>query len=159
MAAPIRVLMICTGNICRSPTAEVVLQQLAEQAGCGHRLAVASAGTHGYHVGEPPDRRAQAHARARGYDLSRLRARKLARDDFDTFDWILAMDAGHLQAVRQLRPAGAAVQVALLLSAASGGTERDVPDPYYGDAQDFEHVIDLVEQGCRDWLQHWGLTR
>jgi protein-tyrosine phosphatase len=88
-----------------------------------------------------------------------LRARKLARDDFDTFDWILAMDAGHLQAVRQLRPAGAAVQVALLLSAASGGTERDVPDPYYGDAQDFEHVIDLVEQGCRDWLQHWGLTR
>lgn len=159
MAAPIRVLMVCTGNICRSPTAEVVLRQLAERAGCGHRLSVASAGTHGYHVGEPPDRRAQAHARARGYDLSGLRARRLAAEDFQACDWLLAMDAGHLQAMRQLRPADAPGQLALLLTSPPGRPPRDVPDPYYGEAADFERVIDLVEQGCQDWLQRWGLSR
>jgi protein-tyrosine phosphatase len=93
--APVRVLMVCMGNICRSPTAQGVLQQRVQDAGLADRIHIDSAGTHGWHVGAPPDERAQEHALRRGYDLSGQRARKLSRQDFDDFDWVLVMDAAN----------------------------------------------------------------
>lgn len=154
----VRVLMVCTGNICRSPTAEVVLRTLVRQAGLDRRVQVASAGLQGYHQGEPPDRRAQQHARLRGFDLSGVRARRFVSADFDAFDWILAMDRGHLRDLRSLRPANASARVRLLLEAPGGGGQ-DVPDPYYGEAADFERVLDLVEAGCLRFLDALGLAK
>jgi protein-tyrosine phosphatase len=107
---------------------------------------VESAGTHDYHVGEPPDARAQQHARRRGYDLSGLRARQVKRSDFEAFDAIVAMDRGHLRALERACPAGHRGKLRLLLA------ERDVPDPYYGGAEGFERVLDMVEAACRDLL-------
>jgi protein-tyrosine phosphatase len=139
-----KLLFVCTGNICRSPTAEAVLRQLAAQMKVS--VHAESAGTHDYHVGEPPDLRAQQHARRRGYDLSGLRARQVTRGDFETFDVILAMDRGHLRALERSCPPEHRGKLRLLLA------ERDVPDPYYGDAGGFERVLDLVEAACRDLL-------
>lgn len=155
----LRVLMVCSGNICRSPTAEVVLRTLAAQAGLSGRLAVASAGMHGYHQGEAPDRRAQRHARQRGYDLSGVRARQLIASDFEHYDWILAMDQGHLRDLLRLRPRQARAQVRLLLQGDGIPAAHDVPDPYYGTAADFEQVLDLVEAGCRRFLHQIGLAK
>ena len=104
MGRPVRVLMVCTGNICRSPTAEGVLRQLAQAAGRGRDVEVDSAGTTAYHVGEPPDERSQAHALRRGYDLSSQRARQVVAEDFRRFDWVIAMDRGHLRTLRQMAP-------------------------------------------------------
>ena len=156
MTPIVRVLMVCTGNICRSPTAEAVLRALAERSGQGGRIEVDSAGTMDYHVGEAPDERAQGHGRRRGYELSALRARQLCAADFSRFDWLLAMDAGHLDWMRQRRPAGAKGRLALLLDFAEGCRGQDVPDPYYGSEEGFERVIDLVEAGCRGWLDRFG---
>ncbi|MBQ0958656.1 low molecular weight phosphotyrosine protein phosphatase [Ideonella sp. 4Y11] len=156
MSAPVRVLMVCTGNICRSPTAEGVLRHLAQQAGWGRRLEVDSAGTTGYHLGEPPDERSQAHALRRGYDLSAQRARQVADEDFRRFDWILAMDRGHLRELRERAPVLVHDRIRLLLDFAPGLDGRDVPDPYYGGATGFEQVLDLVEQGCRGFLAELG---
>ena len=139
------VLFVCTGNICRSPTAEGVLRHLAEREGI--ELHIASAGTGDWHVGSPPDERAQHHARGRGYDLSAQRARQVRKADFDEFDLILAMDRGHLRALERIAPPEARHKVRLLIAG------RDVPDPYYGGPQGFEHVLDLVEAACRDLLQ------
>ena len=155
----LRVLMVCSGNICRSPTAEVVLRTLAGQAGLSRRVEVASAGMHNYHQGEAPDRRAQRHARQRGYDLSDVRARQLMAADFEHFDWILVMDQGHLRELLRLRPALARAEVRLLLDGDGVATARDVPDPYYGTAADFEHVLDLVEAGCRHFLDQTALSK
>jgi len=152
MSAPLRVLMVCTGNICRSPTAEGVLRQLAAQSGWGRRLEVDSAGTTAYHVGEPPDRRSQAHAQRRGYDLSSQRARQVEDVDFRRFDWILAMDRGHLLELRDQAPVLVHDRIRLLLDFAPGLEGRDVPDPYYGGDGGFEQVLDLVEAGCRGFL-------
>ena len=140
----LQVLFVCTGNICRSPTAEAVLRELGRKEGVP--LHVESRGTHDYHVGEPPDERAQHHARGRGYDLSALRARKLTGRDFKEFDLILAMDQGHLGVLRRMCPAQHASKVRLFLSG------REVPDPYYGGPEGFEQVLDLVEAGCRELL-------
>jgi len=140
----LQVLFVCTGNICRSPTAEAVLRELGRKEGVP--LQVESRGTHDYHVGEPPDERAQRHARRRGYDLSALRARKLTGRDFEEFDLILAMDRGHLGVLRRMCPAEHASKVRLFLPG------RDVPDPYYGGPEGFEQVLDLVEAGCRELL-------
>lgn len=140
-----KVLFVCTGNICRSPTAEGVFRQLAERQNL--KVHVESRGTHDYHVGEPPDERAQRHALRRGYDLSRQRARHVSAHDFEAFDLIVAMDRGHLEVLRRACPAEHHAKLRLLVA------ERDVPDPYFGGPEGFEKVLDLVEAGCRDLLQ------
>ena len=139
-----RVLFVCTGNICRSPTAEGVLRELSRQQGVA--LHVESCGTHDYHVGEPPDERAQHHARKRGYDLSAQRARHVSREDFERFDLIVAMDRGHLRLLKQLCPSHLHGKLRSFLENA------DVPDPYYGGSEGFERVLDLVEEACRGLL-------
>jgi protein-tyrosine phosphatase len=140
-----KVLFVCTGNICRSPTAEGVLRELANRAGM--RLHVESAGIGQWHIGCAPDERAQRHAKGRGYDLSALRARQVRPSDFEEFDVILAMDRSHLAALQRMAPAGYKDKIRLLVP------ERDVPDPYYGGPEGFEKVLDLVEAACRDLLQ------
>lgn len=135
-----RILFVCTGNICRSPTAEGVLRARAAAAGFAG-LLVDSAGTHGYHVGEPPDPRTIEAAARRGYDLSGLRARKLRPADYADFDLLLAMDRGHLRLLRGGCPPAGLPRLRLFL-------ERDVPDPYYGGDAGFEQVLDLIEAGC-----------
>ncbi|MBZ8141467.1 phosphotyrosine protein phosphatase [Rubrivivax gelatinosus] len=148
-APPSSVLMVCMGNICRSPTAEGVLRAKLEAAGLAREVRVDSAGTHGYHVGEAPDPRAVRFAAARGYDLARLRARKVAREDFSRYDWILAMDEDNLTRLRQIAPDDAGADLGLLMDhALRHSGVREVPDPYYGAAAGFERVLDLVEDAC-----------
>jgi protein-tyrosine phosphatase len=146
------VLFVCTGNICRSPTAHGVFLQMVRTAGLAQQLRVDSAGTHDYHVGEPPDARAQAHARRRGYDLSALRARQVSLADFDAFDRILALDRGHLKILRQRAPAGYA-GLGLLMDYAQRSPGADVPDPYYGGADGFERVLDMIEHAAAGLLR------
>lgn len=148
----VKVLFVCTGNICRSPTAEGVFRHLVGQAGLDGRIGVDSAGTHGYHIGEPPDPRSQKAAKARGVDLSGLRARKVTLEDFYEFDHILAMDDGHLAHLRRMAPADARAAVTLFLDDAPDVGVRETPDPYYGDARGFERVLDLCEQGAAGLL-------
>jgi protein-tyrosine phosphatase len=148
----VKLLFVCTGNICRSPTAEGVFRRLVAQAGLDGRIAVDSAGTHGYHIGEPPDPRSQKAAKARGVDLSGLRARKVTLADFYDFDHILAMDNGHLAHLRRMAPADAKAAVTLFLDDAPDADVRETPDPYYGDARGFERVLDLCEQGAAGLL-------
>ncbi len=147
-----RVLMVCTGNICRSPTAEGVLRSKLQRAGLAERIAVDSAGTHGYHTGEGPDPRAVRAAAQRGYDLSGLRARPVQVADYERFDWILAMDEANLAWLRHQAPAAAHPRLGLLLShappAALASAATEVPDPYFGPVAGFEHVLDLVELAC-----------
>jgi len=146
------VLMVCSGNICRSPTAEVVLRSKLQRAGVLD-VAVDSAGTHGFHTEEAPDPRAMAAAARRGYDLSTLRARPLGMDDFQRFDWLLAMDQGHISWLSQRRPQGACAQMGLLMDSATRFTGvAEVPDPYYGGPAGFERVLDLVEDACEGWV-------
>src|SRR5438093_664410 len=139
------ILFVCTGNICRSPTAEAVLRHLAAEAGI--ELRIASAGIGDWHVGSAPDERAQHHAKGRGYDLSALRARQVRASDLAEFDLILAMDRGHLRALERMAPRETRHKLRLFLAA------RDVPDPYYGGPEGFEQVLDLVEAACRALLQ------
>jgi len=149
-----RVLMVCMGNICRSPTAEGVLRKRLDAAGLADRIAVDSAGTYGGHVGDAPDPRAQRHAARRGYDLSRQRARQVRPDDFERFGLVLAMDDDNLAALERVRPRGVG-DVRLLMSfAGPGNLPLAVPDPYYGGPEGFEHVLDLVEAACDGLVEH-----
>lgn len=148
-----RVLFVCLGNICRSPTAEAVLRGLAERETDGLSLIVDSAGTAGYHVGEPPDPRSQAAGAARGYDLSGLRARQLSREDFERFDLLLAMDRSNRDAMLALAPVPARERVRLFLEYARESGHREVPDPYYGGPAGFEQVLDLAEAAARGLLR------
>ena len=139
------VLFVCLGNICRSPTAEGVLRELAARAGVSDKLLVASAGIGDWHVGEPPDRRAIAHAAKRGYDIRKQRARQICEADFERFKWILAMDQDVLRGVNEVRPRSHEGHVGLFLDIAPSLGTRDVPDPYFGGADGFERVLDLIE--------------
>lgn len=147
-----RILFVCLGNICRSPTAEGVLRGIAARDYPHLKLQIDSAGTADYHVGEPPDRRTVAAARRRGYDLSSLRARQVHPDDFRRFDYILAMDRGNLSELTSRRVTGASAQLALFMSFAQGAGEDEVPDPYYGGVEGFERVLDLCEAAARGLL-------
>ncbi|MCO5979103.1 low molecular weight protein-tyrosine-phosphatase [Ideonella oryzae] len=154
----IRVLFVCTGNICRSPTGEAVLRQQVALRGWGERIEVDSAGVAGYHVGEPPDHRSQAHAARRGLDLSGLRARQVGLADFSQFDWLLALDRSHLVALRAQCPPALRSRVCLLMDFAPDHPLREVPDPYYGGAQGFEQVLDMIELACRNFLDQLPMT-
>jgi protein-tyrosine phosphatase len=147
-----RVLFVCLGNICRSPTAEAVFRDLVQREASQLAIEVDSAGTHAYHAGSAPDERAIAAARRRGIDMSRLRARKVEATDFERFDLVLAMDEQNLQRLRQLAPATHRDRVRLFLDYAPQLRRRDLPDPYYGDATGFEEVLDLVEEAARGLL-------
>ena len=145
----VRVLMVCLGNICRSPTAEGVFRHLLAQEAPELRVEVDSAGTAGYHIGHPPDLRSQRAARARGVDLSGLRARQVVTDDFLLFDFILAMDRDNLESLEAMRPAQSRAQVRLFLEYAPESGRLEVPDPYYGDSRGFEEVLDLCTAASR----------
>jgi protein-tyrosine phosphatase len=144
-----RLLFVCLGNICRSPTAEAVLRHLAAAEAPDLQLLIDSAGTGDYHIGQPPDRRAIAAARRRGIDLSDLRARQLVREDFERFDLLLAMDRKNLLDMRALALPPQRRQAQLFLEAAGHTPELEIPDPYEGGPEDFERVLDLATQGAR----------
>jgi protein-tyrosine phosphatase len=148
-----RVLFVCLGNICRSPTAEGVLRGIAAREFAGVPLYVDSAGTADYHVGEPPDRRTVAAARRRGYELASLRARRIARSDFESFDYILAMDRANLGELELLGGGTSKTHVGLFMEFAPEIALDEVPDPYYGGIEDFERVLDLCEAGARGLLR------
>ena len=150
----IRVLFVCMGNICRSPTAEGIFRAQVRAAGLGNVIVTDSAGTHGYHVGEPPDSRAIEAAARRGIDISDLRARRVDVDDFKRFDLVLAMDRENLGLLNRLCPRDAVERPRLFLDFAPDLDAHDVPDPYYGGADGFEHVLDLVEAASRGLLDH-----
>ncbi len=145
---PLRLLMVCTGNICRSPTAEGVLRHRVQAAGLSQRVHIDSAGTKAWHTANPPDPRSIAHAGHRGYDLTMLRARRIVDEDFVAFDLILAMDNEHVSYLSQVCPPLHQHKIRRLMEFAPGAPASIVPDPYYGGAAGFEHVLDLVELAC-----------
>ncbi len=148
----IRVLFVCTGNICRSPTAEGVFRHLVTAAGLENAFDIASAGTDSYHVGEAPDTRAIKVARENGVDISGQRAQQVQPEDFENFEYIFAMDNGHLQELQHRAPPGSLAHIALFLDTADG-TENDVPDPWYGSEEDFHRVYAMVDKGARAILE------
>jgi len=143
-----RVVFVCTGNICRSPTAEGVLRHMAATRGLADRIDVASAGIEGWHAGAPPDARSQEHALRRGIDLSAQRARHFARGDFERYDWIVAMDAGHHEHLTRLCPPAQRHKIRRAAEFAASVPAGGVPDPYYGGARGFEEVLDMIEAMC-----------
>lgn len=148
-AGPTRLLVVCLGNICRSPLAEGALRARIEASPLAGRVMVDSAGTGGWHAGEPPDRRAIACARGHGVDIAGLRARQLRARDFEDFHWLLCADVDNLRDVRALAPPGARERTALLLDWAGTLPHGEVPDPYYGDGSHFEGVWQLVDTAAR----------
>ena len=151
---PQRIVFVCTGNICRSPTAHAVLRQRIAERGLGDSFAVDSAGLEAWYTGQPPDARSIRHARQRGYDMSDLRAQHFNAADFERADWVLVMDDGHLLRSTQLCPPQYAHKLRLLTDFCLAHDADEVPDPYYGQAPDFEHVLDLIEDACEGLLSH-----
>ncbi|MFP4062368.1 MAG: low molecular weight protein-tyrosine-phosphatase [Halochromatium sp.] len=148
----IRVLFVCMGNICRSPTAQGVFTKLVIEEGLSHLIEIDSAGTHAYHVGEPPDPRARETAQRRGIDLSRQRARRAIAEDFERFDYVLAMDEANHRALSALCPPGFEERLRLFMDYAPQLEQREVPDPYYGGSNGFEAVFDMVDAAARGLL-------
>lgn len=150
----ISILFVCTGNICRSPTAEAVLQKIVSHTPLDFVIEVDSAGTQNYHVGDAPDRRAQLHAAKRGYEMSHLRARALHHDDYHHFDLLLAMDHSHLSYMRRACPIEHQQKLHMFLEFSHSARTMEVGDPYYGGEQGFELVLDLIEDGCKGLLEY-----
>jgi len=148
-----RILFVCLGNICRSPTAEAICAKLVESYGLGDSIDVDSAGLADWHVGKAPDPRSQSHGLSRGYDLSHLKARAFSAKDFQDFDLILAMDESNVVGLAELDRKATETKVRLLTSYCQKHKVTEVPDPYYGNDQDFELVIDIVEDACAGLLQ------
>jgi protein-tyrosine phosphatase len=154
MTASVSVLMVCMGNICRSPTAEGVFRHVVQEAGLDDRIRIDSAGTHDYHVGSPPDERSCHHASLRGYDLSAQRARQVSESDFERFDLILAMDWQNLRLLEEDCPPQHRHKLRRLMEFAPEGLSDVVADPYYGGRQGFETVLDHIEAASRGLLDH-----
>lgn len=156
MPAPRRILFVCVGNICRSPTAEAVFREQALKAGWGGMFSAASAGVTRHHVGEAPDARTRRQAALRGYRMDAMVARQLAAEDFARYDLLLAMEAPVLETMRRLQTQSShlAAETALFLDYLPGHEGRDVPDPYYGGDDGFEAVLDLVEEGSTALLRN-----
>jgi len=150
----IKVLFVCMGNICRSPTAEGVFRRRAEENQLEQRIDIDSAGTHAYHVGDPPDRRATQAALKRGVDLSSQRARRVNDNDYEDFDFILAMDADNLEILTSNCPEEHGHKLSLFLDFAQGVDVSEVPDPYYGGTKGFDRVLDLIELASDGFLNH-----
>lgn len=150
----VRILFVCMGNICRSPTAHGVFRRLVEDQGLAHRVHIESAGTHAYHVGESPDSRSQGAANRRGVDISDLRARQVTVEDFEAFDYVLAMDKDNLAHLKYLAPEAHRDKVRLFLEFSRSRWTKEVPDPYFGGDRGFEKVLDLVESGAEGLLEH-----
>jgi protein-tyrosine phosphatase len=151
--SPFAILFVCHGNICRSPTAEAVMRVRAARAGLGARLLIDSAGTSDCHAGDAPDHRSSKVAGQRGYDLSGMRARQIAAQDFERFELILAADKHNLAELRRRCPESCHHKLALMLDVLPKGMEREVPDPYYGGPKGFDHVLDLLEKACDGWIE------
>ncbi len=151
---PVKVLFVCLGNICRSPTAEGVFRQVVEDNGLSHVIKTDSAGTAAYHVGEGPDERSQLAAKKRGYLISDLKARQVSDDDFFEFDYILAADFQNLKDLqdRQKLNLDGKARLGLFLDYLDEDSEQEIPDPYYGGAKGFEHVLDLCEKASESLL-------
>lgn len=152
--SPVNVLFICMGNICRSPTAEAVFRRRVAGAGLTQQIQIDSAGTHDYHIGDAPDKRAQQVALGRGYDMSDLRGRQVEAEDFSRFDYVLAMDMANLAILQRLCPPPQQMRLGLFLNYARRHEEREVPDPYYGGTEGFERVLDMVEDAAEGLLEH-----
>lgn len=148
-----KVLFVCLGNICRSPTAEGVFRRALEQAGMADDVEIDSCGVGSWHIGKAPDARAQQAAQRRGIDLSGLRARQLSEQDFTEFDYVLGMDEDNLHAIRALKPAGSQAHVGLFLDFA-GTPGGEVPDPYFGGDEGFENVLNMIEAASEGLIQH-----
>lgn len=148
-----KVLMVCMGNICRSPMAEGLLRKAVQEAGLTHEILIDSAGTHSYHIGDPPDPRAQLAARQRGADISRLRGRKVADTDFADFDYILVMDGENHRQLIERAPSQHHGKIRRLLSFSRKYPNLDVVDPYYGGAQGFEENLDMIEDAVQGLLK------
>lgn len=146
-----RILFVCLGNICRSPLGEGILRQRAEERGLTHLIETESAGTGGWHQGDPPDHRSIAVGRRYGIDIGHQRARQLRVEDFDAFDLIFAMDRDNLRNLVRLAPHDSSADIHLFMDFVSS-TSRDVPDPYYGGPADFENVFAMLDEGCRNLI-------
>ncbi len=151
---PCRVLFVCLGNICRSPTAQGVFEHLVTRENLGKDIIVDSAGTSGWHIDSAPDARTVQAAKSRGYDLSALRGRKAITQDFELFDFVLAMDQENLDVLKALKPKNYSGHLGLFLDFASNSSTREVPDPYYGGAKGFDTVLDLIEDASEGLLAH-----
>jgi len=148
-------MFVCMGNICRSPTAHAVMQHKVNELGLQDQFQIESSGTHAYHVGNPADTRSQALAKTRGIDMSDLRAQKISINDYDYFDWILAMDADNLELINYYAPEDHSANIDLFLRFANQFPDvEEVPDPYYGGSEGFEYVFDLVDDACDGLIKH-----
>jgi len=150
----VKVLFVCTGNICRSPTAEGIFAAMVKERGLSELVGVDSAGIERYHVGEYPDRRSVKAAKTRGYDLDELVARQVSSEDFKNFDLILAMDTGHLDSLKRKCPPDDLRKIHLFLNFSEKAANKSVPDPYYGDWTGFMRVLEMIEDGCKGLLNH-----
>ena len=147
------ILFVCTGNICRSPSGQAVLQHYVDMHGMTDRYFIDSAGTHGYHLGDHPDPRAINAAARRGITMDDLYARKVNLSDFNEFDLILAMDRGHFKILSEMRPAASKATIKLFCDYLPHSKAKDVPDPYYGTDEGFEIVLDMLEEGCQRLIE------
>lgn len=149
-----KVLFICMGNICRSPSAEAVFKKMVKAKGADGEFVIDSAGTHSYHIGSKPDKRSMRVALKRGIDMQHLRARQVAAEDFNRFDYLVTMDEANQQNLRQMFPNASHDKVVAMMSFAKGSNYDEVPDPYYGEGDGFELVLDLLENASKGLIEY-----